>query len=153
MRTRPIVPLFLLLLLANAQGNEQPCSSTLLTQGRAGICVYDVGRKPLFVSIRVVLDGEVRGKLAKQQPWLWVDADPGAHVIGVDLGKSPQARRKVQAAAGEIKYLRYERVIQTTIGFLDTTSAAQADLLEVAAADAAGDLDRLAAPLSKRSRR
>jgi hypothetical protein len=143
MTTRTIALSLLLLLIANAQGDEQPCSATSLVEGRAGICVYDVGKKPLFTSVRVVLNGEVRGKLARQQPWLWVDAAPGVHVVGIDVGRTPQARRKVQAAAGEINYLRYERVIQVETGFFDTSTAVQADLREVSETDAASDLSQL----------
>jgi hypothetical protein len=100
---------------------------------------------PLFTAPRVVLDGEVRGKLLRQQPWLWVEASPGAHIVGIDLGKTPQARQRVQTAAGEIRYLRYERVTtQKLAGFLDSTMSTQANLQEVSASDAASDLDRLA---------
>jgi hypothetical protein len=105
--------------------------------------VYDVGKKPLFTSVRVVLNGEVRGKLARQQPWLWVDAAPGAHIVGIDVGRTPQARRKIQTAAGEINYLRYERVVQIETGFFDTNTDVQADLREVSRSDAASDLSRL----------
>lgn len=153
MKTKSLALVLALLLLSNAQGNEQPCSPASLAPGLAGICVYDLGKKPLFVSVRVVLDGEVQGKLAKQQPWLWVNAKPGAHVVGIDLGKSAQARRKIQAAAGDIKYLRYQQVREHVTGFFDVSTAVQSDLREVSASDAASELEQLAASVSKKQRR
>lgn len=143
MTTRTIALALLPLLIANAQGGQQPCSATSLVEGRAGICVYDVGKRQMFASVRVVLNGEVRGKLARQQRWLWVDAAPGMHVVGIDVGKTPQARRKIQATAGQISYLRYERVVQIETGFFDTSADVQADLREVSESDAASDLGQL----------
>jgi hypothetical protein len=118
---------------------------------RASICIYNIGKKPAFSALRVVVNGEVQGTLAKRQPWLLVNVEPGVHVVGIDLGNAPQVRRKVDAISGEVTYLRYVFSLQTRTGFFDTTSESETQLHEVSANDALSDLDQFTS--SRRSNR
>lgn len=142
-----------LMLTSSTWASDAPCTPPAPTPESASICVYNVGKKPAFSTLRVVVNGTVEGKLARKQPWLLVNVRPGATVVGIDIGNTPQVRRRVEALAGQVTYLRYVFTTSIKTGFFDTTSEAQALLQEVTASDALADLDRLSGTRhSKRGR-
>lgn len=137
-----------LLLTSSTWAGDAPCTPTAATAETASICIYNVGKKPAFASVRAVVNGTVHGKLVNRRPWVLVNVRPGVNVVGIDMGNSPHARRKVEAVAGQVTYVRYASTISTKVGFFDTSTDVQALLQEVTASDALGDFDQL---LNKRS--
>jgi hypothetical protein len=136
--------LFGLAVVSSTWAGGSPCAPAAADPEQAGICVYNVGKKNGFGALKVVVNGEVQGKLARKQPWILVSVKPGAHVVGIDIGDYPQARRKVETVAGQVTYLRYQYSFDSQAGFFDRTSQWQTQLQEVSASDALGDLDQFA---------
>jgi AraC-like DNA-binding protein len=137
-----------LLLASSTWASDAPCTPTGATAEIASICIYNVGKKPAFASLKAVVNGTVHGKLVNKRPWVLVNVRPGITVVGIDMGNTPHARRRVETVAGHVTYVRYVSTISTKVGFFDTSSETQALLQEVTASDALGDFDRL---LNKRS--
>ncbi|HEY5755859.1 MAG TPA: hypothetical protein VIU34_08545 [Steroidobacter sp.] len=137
-----------LLLTSSTWASDAPCTPTAATTETASICIYSVGKKPAFTSLKAVVNGTAHGKLVNKRPWVLVNVRPGVNVVGIDMGNSPHARRKVEAVAGQVTYVRYVSTISTKVGFFDTSVDVQALLQEVTASDALGDFDQL---LNKRS--
>lgn len=145
--------LFGLSLVSSAWAGESPCTPAANEPERASICIYNVGKKPTFATLKVVVNGEVQGKLAKKQPWMLVSVGPGVHVVGIDIGNAPQARQKINAVAGQVTYLRYVFSFENNTGFFDITTQSATQLHEVSASDARGELDQFTSPrASKRNR-
>ncbi|WP_116807935.1 hypothetical protein [Steroidobacter cummioxidans] len=142
-----------LLLTSSMWANDAPCAPTEASAESASICVYNVGKKPAFSTLKVVVNGAMQGKLVNKRPWVMVNVRPGINLVGIDIGNAPHARRRVEALAGQVTYLRYASTATAKAGFFDVTREAQTLLEEVTAADALTDFDQLPGkPRSKRGR-
>jgi hypothetical protein len=139
--------------MSTAWAGDAPCSSAKIEPERAAICVYNIGKKPAFATLKVMVNGVVQGKLAKRQPWMLVSVGPGVQVVGIDIGNAPQARRKVDAVAGQVSYVRYVASFTTRAGFFDTMYESETQLLEVSASDARGDLDQFTSSRESKRKR
>jgi hypothetical protein len=127
---------------ASARAGHSPCDNQGIVPDHGAICVYMIGGKALFTSIHVDLDGDRLSKLTTREPWVLIDVGSGMHVVGIDANSTAIARLKVQVAAGELKYVRYNRVFESHVGFLDTTSRLMTSLTEVTAAEGSSELSR-----------
>ena len=133
----------MLLLASSTWASDAPCTPADATTESANICIYNVGKKPAFVSLNVVVNGAVQGKLVNKRPWLLVSVRPGTNLVGIDFGSAPHVRRKVETVAGQVTYLRYVSTTSMKAGFFDMTTEAQSLLQEVTASDALADFNQL----------
>lgn len=103
--------------------------------GRAVVYVYhrepDEGSSAWPFEAWISVD-TVRAGVLPRNGYLRVELAPGRRLLGVDFGSRPYARTTVALAAGEVRFLRLAREVDTRSGgWLDLTSVERSSFTEV----------------------
>jgi hypothetical protein len=125
--------------------------------GQARVHVY-LGNLPAergtgFGLVYVTVNGERRGRIGMNAPYLPIDLAPGAYLLGIDHGRRSMARVRVDAVADASVFVRYRRMFDAQPGIFDVTTAEKETLEVVTRETAAADLEPIEAAAAERKRR